>query len=1225
MITPDPSLTPMGRRRDAVKEDLDRQTSYLTLLPHMDEGFHSGYQAAPGIVSDQNQRPREWLENVARYMQTQGEDVGYSIPDVLASEQQLRRLARLPHEMAMRHQEMIDYRAVLALLLLWDSWEKDETWPVLTLEPLGAEKTGFVGSVRAALAPGRAEEGLRVFTLSRPHAELPEARPLCLLSRAMVLMPAADPGDLSGLLPPRVTWYDRKRRRFQDPCAFLDERDLSRLLLHLQLLQALNERRELNSLIYSPDAQLCALLRRFADDLLIRREQWRRRLHSGDDDAARELRTRLLAVYGLRGQSGGAARITEQRIRLNTAILAQNPLIRELLPDGALPPVVADAGLTLYLLDGIPFARASAACLLEPAFSPDEAEALRRAGQEILLLDRFNPRWNSEMAAVLANARQSLSGRAGVNPRVPELLGQWADELAQHPAQSDRGVTLHYPMRDYPTALMRLLGDMLGLTDEACIHAPFSDCLLLVADAGQPPFDAHALAKACLVDEGDGPSKPRYAVPPLSPQLCAWLQTQSEREDPAAPRLEPESLNFRFNPEQNQIEASFRILSRTRGEGTALINAVTFSRAYSLRERPQAGAAFAMPAHALPYVAVWPNARLAAGQWAQYFVYTHRPDAVDVWALGSDGWKQGALHTAIDEGARKQTIERRWQTARTDRFPAYVALRRGELSLGALINDHPRRPLKHEPAAVVGIDFGSIATTVMLRQGDKAQPAVLPRCLHQALLSPLPADDAFLADELLPKTVLLPGEAGGGSTFYSVMDMFGDDPSRWQNVFLDGHIYYRENLASLLYKSENTLYYDMKWGEEDYVLRCMRLFLKQVMVQASLSARLWGSPSVSWRVSMPGALPLHRQEAYLELMRGLSREVAQETGVPLTSGCPAVLYATENQADGLYFLSRNEVNARSGYLNMDIGGGTADISLWLNNARHATAECSLTLGCRQMLFDSLCQWHAMDFEQDFLNAPPGAQSAAQEVARALRQGVSTTRGRQKSMFLLDDFFAGCAADIRAAMAHTRSEGRVSYVESLLLFNIGFLFYLSGELLQRAFEDEELRALLPKRMELCVAGNGGQLLKVFDDGQREKLCRLALARLSPKHPLGALLPVQSRHPKQEVAIGLLSDEGSLQSTLQSVDRWNGTWEDAGGERADLVREYLPLFYATFPQAGKRLIPAALDEDDARGGVRLTPTALMELDTIFENERLKTPQDDMATYVRCFAGLKRLWRV
>ena len=29
------------------KEALDRQTSYLTFLPHMDEGFHTGYQTSP--------------------------------------------------------------------------------------------------------------------------------------------------------------------------------------------------------------------------------------------------------------------------------------------------------------------------------------------------------------------------------------------------------------------------------------------------------------------------------------------------------------------------------------------------------------------------------------------------------------------------------------------------------------------------------------------------------------------------------------------------------------------------------------------------------------------------------------------------------------------------------------------------------------------------------------------------------------------------------------------------------------------------------------------------------------------------------------------------------------------------------------------------------------------------------------------------------------------------
>ena len=81
-----------GNREE--KQALDRQTAYLTFLPPMDEGFHTGYHTAPGIVSDHNRRPREWLESLARYLQTPGIDVSYSIPDVLSAEQQLRRLAR---------------------------------------------------------------------------------------------------------------------------------------------------------------------------------------------------------------------------------------------------------------------------------------------------------------------------------------------------------------------------------------------------------------------------------------------------------------------------------------------------------------------------------------------------------------------------------------------------------------------------------------------------------------------------------------------------------------------------------------------------------------------------------------------------------------------------------------------------------------------------------------------------------------------------------------------------------------------------------------------------------------------------------------------------------------------------------------------------------------------------------------------------------------------------
>ena len=251
-----------GNREE--KQALDRQTAYLTFLPPMDEGFHTGYHTAPGIVSDHNRRPREWLESLARYLQTPGIDVSYSIPDVLSAEQQLRRLARLTPERALAHPSMAAWRGVLALLLLWDTWPQDGAWPVLKLVRLSDGGTAFSASVTAALSPARAPDGLWAFTLC---GEGIPARPVALLSRAMAVVPAADPGDLGPLLPPCVTWYDRAERRFLDPCAHLCERDAAFLAARLALLCRLNEQPSLRSPLYDAAAGLCGVLRPFLTDI----------------------------------------------------------------------------------------------------------------------------------------------------------------------------------------------------------------------------------------------------------------------------------------------------------------------------------------------------------------------------------------------------------------------------------------------------------------------------------------------------------------------------------------------------------------------------------------------------------------------------------------------------------------------------------------------------------------------------------------------------------------------------------------------------------------------------------------------------------------------------------------------------------------------------------------------------------------------------------------------
>lgn len=1174
------------------KEQLDRQTSYLTFLPHMDDGFHTGYHTTPGVVTDRNKRPGDWLESLARNMRTNGQDVGYSIPDVLAYEQQLRRLSRLDPEEHRHNRQMIDYRAVLSLLLLWDSWEKDESWPVLELICLSGDRTAFSASVTAALTPKRAPDGLWVFALRSARDTESAVYPLALLSTALGIIPAADPGDLSGLLPSCVRWYDRAKQQFSDPCLSIPQRDAFVLVSRLRVLQRMKEQPEWNSPLMNGDEQLVSLLDRFAADLLNIHADWQKRLSALNSEAIASLRLQTLAAC----TPDGVLPIEKHNLRPAELPLAANPLLRAL-ADENMPACPPDE-LTLYTLAGQVFACTAHDTLFKPADQPNEAALLKQLQTEMDLLLKHDAGWRSQTAAALRIMQNNVSHQAGLMPQIPQWLGRWADELEAVPSAATCEIVLDQPAADCPVALRSLLERTIGLTDETLILNAFSD-VLLIWD-GDPAYDDALLTARCAVN-GLG-----TAVPPVSPELCRWLMDRFDAEGDAAPVLDP--AFFAFAVDGDRISASFRILCHANG----MASAITFRRTYCLHQnvRFETGSAIVLPATQRPGVTVWPNARFAPGLWKNYAVFVQQPGLLSAHASSTQGWQQGERYT---------TPAGSWQTVCTDTFPAFVPFRRGELSLGALMNDQPRRLLKHEPAAAIAIDFGSISTTVMLRQGDQVQPASLPECLHRTLLAPSTESD-LMTNAFLPEDALLPGSASE-ATYYSVMDMFTDEPERWNSILRDGHIYYRSTLEALTQKNASALYYDLKWGEETYAQRVMRLFLKQVMVQSALSARLWGSGSASWRVSMPNAMPLHKQESYLELMRGLAREVAQETGLPLTQGVPSVLFATENQADGLYFLGRSEINAKSGYLNLDIGGSTADLSLWLGGARYASIEASLLMGCRQMLFASLLERHASDLDHDFDGMDDELETAIHQVTAAFRMEGSTTRGQRKCMLLLDDLLATRAESIRRCMAQSRAGGRISYLESLLLLQIGFLFYLAGEMLERAWHDSFMRMQLPPRMELCIAGNGGQLVKAFSEEQQTKLCSLALARLSADHPLQVLLPIQSRHPKQEVARGLLHDDTSLQSAIQGVEHFNGT--RPGEKRTEnLLLHYLPLFYHVFPQAAKRLMPKVFEE---LGTVAITATARMELDTIYENSILTEKNDDLAAYVSSFMALKRLWNI
>ncbi|NCB05957.1 MAG: hypothetical protein EOM69_10625, partial [Clostridia bacterium] len=490
---------------------------------------------------------------------------------------------------------------------------------------------------------------------------------------------------------------------------------------------------ELQSTLYSPKAALVSLLERFIEDLLDVRAHWREKLENVDAEAEKALYIRTMAAYGLFASKEEAMirGFACEEKQVSTADLCQNPLIRELLPQGvAIPAVIADMTQTTYYFETVPFARRSATYLLEPSNYPGESETLALLGKEIALLDEHSEAWNRHMGERLASLAAELSCQVGAGRRVIDLLMRWSSDHLRYQPSLEHELVVEDRERQ-PQTLSLLLNDLLGMQTRSAPLA-FSDRLLLLENCAQPPFAEEAFNKRCALQG-------RYAVPPLHPWISSFLMRQETEDELSAARLAPESLSFETRADGG-VRVSFELRRRKQHQAATQVGAARFSRVYSAEE------CVTLHGEELPYIVLWPCVRMAKGLWKNYYVYAHRPEQLDVWVLQDNAWVQGVERYALapDGGVRT------WQTAVTSEYPSFLLLKRGALSLGALPAVVHRTQLKHESPAVIGMDFGSIATTTMMRQGERVLPAIYPQRLHRALLNPRAGDEKYLCDELLP-------------------------------------------------------------------------------------------------------------------------------------------------------------------------------------------------------------------------------------------------------------------------------------------------------------------------------------------------------------------------------------------------------------------------------------------------------------------------------------------
>ena len=173
----------------------------------------------------------------------------------------------------------------------------------------------------------------------------------------------------------------------------------------------------------------------------------------------------------------------------------------------------------LYLLDGAAFARQSDAALLEPAGTEGEDALLRRIGEEIALLDRWDEGWQRQMSQTLAELADEIENRTGLCPCVPGLLRQWSAEYAAMPHYGDSCITLRYPEDTSVRSVSPLLNALLGEGADGWLAEPFSQGLLM-AEGETSPFAPEMTPYL----RAEGAKKTTWFAPPLSPSLARWLE-----------------------------------------------------------------------------------------------------------------------------------------------------------------------------------------------------------------------------------------------------------------------------------------------------------------------------------------------------------------------------------------------------------------------------------------------------------------------------------------------------------------------------------------------------------------------------------------------------------------------------------------------------------------------------------------------------------------------------
>ena len=964
-------------------------------------------------------------------------------------------------------------RGLYALLALLQYRRPSAGDPVLSVSRLSAGQSPLVA---AWLSSADAEE-VQILSLKKGE----DSQPFALLLPGRAFRPAKWTEAHQRLVPPFVSWFSREDGRFLDPCSLLCETDRDLLLRHLSaVLKAL------------PEEDASSPLRGFVSSF---HDALQAASPSLDTD---HLSVRLRAVCGLPDLPSYRESLCRIECRYEHGLSLD--AVASCLSGADCPAlsVSPDAVDVLYSWRGIIFARENPVALLSSVPFPEEDFVLKTLAQECDTLDLFSDDYRDALVRNLLLLREKCPD---ADPDCLSILNRLLEESGK-PIE-EKVTKLSWPWDPKSPSVITLFSECLGDSLSGPSLQPFSDLLAICPTRGGEILGDTILSECCSLpplvppaeaetgpetgsESSDSPAEPAQPapsapaiaedalLPPLSPGFASALCLTAEGRTLLKPgflefrRLETGSIRVSLN-----LQGNFPLcLSRTYGPEE-------FLTLYS---------------HTMPTAAVWPDLPFDPELWRSYFVFGHTAESMRLSVLLPDGSESPLGREAGSSVTRLSAC------------PVCLFVRRDGDAVAAVPNLLPKPQLPEGGPVTVCIDFGSSASSVIFSGPGGSSPMHGASSVRTLLSNPASARDLLRREFLpaVPVSALLPSAV-------RLRDGADGEPV----PFLSGLMLMASGLQDVMSLPSVSLWSCMKWEDPDGA--AMSLCMHQVMLLSALQARLSGASSLQWRFAVPDEMASEGREKWANALRAAAASVMAESGFPLSAGTVPLLFASESQALGAYFRLCAPEDARGGFMVLDLGSSTADISLFLRNRETPVRTCQVPLGIHYMVLPSLLRDPDLLFADFGFVQDERFMNDCALLRNILVKAQSDPAALRHARLALDTFIADHAGLLVSAVGQSVMAGAPGRLASLLLLHFSCLMMMAGLILLQMAADPSRNDFLPDQMSVCLSGRGALWIQSLPDPVKAGLWRFLSMFRNPR--VASLALLFSAEKKMEIPVGL----------------------------------------------------------------------------------------------------------